>query len=139
MHNDYIFKTRVVNKDGTKGIAYVEDGMVLAVDKVTKKERFGTNPEELLGLSFATCLNATLMTLLKASNKDNESEVRVDVYLKRNKEEKKLYFVVDAFVEVKGMSLEEMTPFIETAEEKCPVSQLLSGNEHVSVKAHIFE
>jgi len=138
LNNDYIFKTRAVNKNGMDGVAYIENGLIVPLASVSKKERLGTNPEELIGLSYATCLNSTLKSILRAKSLNNESDVRVDVYFKRNSEDRRFYFQIDAFLEVKGMTLEEMKPFVDEAHYRCPVSQLFEGSKTVTVQPFIF-
>ncbi|HHT55498.1 MAG TPA: OsmC family peroxiredoxin [Acholeplasma sp.] len=139
MQKDYLFKTTAVNKDGGNGKAYIKDGMVVPIASIHGKERLGTNPEELLALSYSTCLNSTLQSILRARKLNNETEVRVDVYFKRNQTDRRFFFQVDAFIEVKGMTIEEMTPFVEEAHYRCPVSQLMHESETVTVNPWIFE
>ena len=139
MQKDYLFKTTAVNKDGGNGKAYIKDGMVVPIASIHSKERLGTNPEELLALSYSTCLNSTLQSILRARKLNNETEVRVDVYFKRNQTDRRFFFQVDAFIEVKGMTIEEMTPFVEEAHYRCPVSQLMHESETVTVNPWIFE
>jgi|SRR5690554_1745508 len=138
MKKDYLFKTTAINKDGGNGIAYIKDGIVVPVASLSGN-RPGTNPEELLGLSYSTCLNSTLQSILRARKIPNETEVRVDVYFKRNQTDRRFFFQVDAFIEVKGMTIEEMTPFVEETHYRCPVSQLLHNSETVTVNPWIFE
>src|SRR5690554_4354333 len=133
MQKDYLFKTTAINVDGMETVAYIQDGMVVPLDSVSKKERLGTNPEELLGLSYATCLNTTLKSVLRSKSLTNDSEVRVNVYLKKNTEDRRLFFQVDALIEVKGMTIDEMTPLVDETHYRCPVSQLFDGSKTVSV------
>lgn len=141
MNQDYIFKTRAVNKDGMNGITYIENGIIVPLSPVNKKPRLGSNPEELIGMSYASCLNSTLIAILKSKRLTNETDVRVDVYFKRDLEDKdkRYFFQIDAFLEVKNMTLEEMTPYVNEAHYRCPVSQLLKDSKTVTVKPFIFE
>lgn len=133
-----IYQTTAINKDGSTGYAYIKDGLSVKTSSIYNNED-GTNPEQLIGLSWATCLHSTLKTILKAKNYQNESEVRVNVSLKHNKELKDFYFVLEGFVEIKGLDIESMIPLINEADSKCPVSKLLfkEGN-NVSLTPTIF-
>lgn len=141
MNKDYIFKTRAVNKDGMNGVTYIEDGIIVPLSPVSKVPKLGSNPEELIGMSYASCLNSTLLSILKSKKLDNKTDVRVDVYFKRDLEDKdrRFFFQIDALLEVQGMSIEEMRPFVEEAHYRCPVSQLLKDSKTVTVNPFIFE
>ncbi|WP_162140129.1 OsmC family protein [Haploplasma axanthum] len=136
--NDYIFKTTAVNSDGAKGTAHIIDGIEVKLDHVTKKDRNGTNPEELLALAWATCLSSTLKTVLRSKSIENEIEVRVDVFLKHNEALKRYYFEVNGYIEIKGMPLNEMKQYLKETDERCPISQLISKNTNVTLNVTNF-
>ncbi|MDY0277100.1 MAG: OsmC family protein [Acholeplasma sp.] len=136
--NDYLFKTTAINKDGGKGIAYIKDGMIIPLDHFNQKERLGSNPEELFALAWATCLHSTLKLLLRAKNMTNESEVRVQVFLKLNRETKRYYFDVYGEIEIKGLELDEMEKIIAETDSRCPISQLIADKPTVHLKASKF-
>ena len=140
MNKDYIFKTRAVNKNGMNGVTYIEDGIVVPLSPLNKTPKLGSNPEELMGMSYASCLSSTLLSILKSKRLENEADVRVDVYFKRDLEDKdrRFFFQIDAFLEVVGMSIEEMTPYVEEAHYRCPVSQLLKDSNTVTVQPFVF-
>lgn len=138
MNKDYVFMATAINKDGTDGISYIKDGIVLPVAPVSNKERLGTNPEELFALAWATCLNSALKFVLKSNGLTNESEVRVEVYFKLNREEKRYYFDVKGYVDIKRLTLSEMEPLIEQADYRCPLSQLMAHSKTVSLEAKVF-
>ena len=73
-----LFHAEIVNETGVNGQAFVKNGGLNVKLSSPLSDEEGTNPEELLGLSFSTCLNATIQSLLKARGKENE--IRVEVH-----------------------------------------------------------
>ena len=58
-----LYHTEVINDKGVNGTVYVKGGESLLTSDPLKDSP-GFNPEQLFGLSWATCLNATLEALL---------------------------------------------------------------------------
>lgn len=130
-----LFHAEMVNETGVNGEAFVKnDGLNVKLSSPLSKEE-GTNPEELLGLSFSTCLNATIQSLLKARGKETTSRVEVHVDFIRESNGIGYFFNVVAFAKIDGLSFEESEKIVEEAEHRCPVSKLLAGSKTVSVKA----
>ncbi|UJF14764.1 OsmC family protein [Jeotgalibaca sp. MA1X17-3] len=90
MSKDSLFHAEMINEDGISGTAFVRDGLSVQVSSVTSPQK-GTNPEELLGLSWATCLNATIQSLLKGRGTPAKSKVVVHVDLKKKKNFRNLF------------------------------------------------
>ncbi|MGX7394833.1 OsmC family protein [Carnobacterium mobile] len=129
-----LFHAEMVNEDGVNGVAYVKnDELKVTVSSPTSSAP-GTNPEELLGLSLSTCLNATIQSLLKARGKKNQSRVEVQVDFMREPSGIGFYFNVLALAQVKGMPFDEADNLIKEAEKRCPVSKLLIGSQTVTIK-----
>ena len=130
-----LFHAEIVNETGVNGQAFVKNGGLNVKLSSPLSDEEGTNPEELLGLSFSTCLNATIQSLLKARGKEYESRVEVHVDYMREPNGIGFFFNVEAFAKIEGLSFEESTKIVEEAENRCPVSKLLAGSQTVSVTA----
>lgn len=130
-----LFHAEIVNETGVNGQAFVKNGGLKVKLSSPLSDEEGTNPEELLGLSFSTCLNATIQSLLKARGKENESRVEVHVDYMREPSGIGFFFNVEAFAKIEGLPFEESEKIVEEAENRCPVSKLLAGSQTVSVTA----
>lgn len=133
-----IYKTNVFNLNGTDGYVESDDGLHLEVASVSDSAREGTNPEQLIGMSWATCLNSTMRALLKARKIEANSKVRVEVSFKQEKA-MSYYFELHAYASIEGMSAEESLKIAEQAHRRCPVSKLMEGSETVFVHAEAYE
>lgn len=133
-----IYETVVINEKGTSGFIETDDGLKLEVSSPTDPTRTGPNPEQFMGMAWSTCLNATMQVMLKAKRTPKESKVRVVVTF--NKEENKpgYYFTMNAYASVEGYSIEETLKLANQAHAQCPVSKLISANEHVHVHAEMY-
>lgn len=121
----------VTNINGTNGVAKVSTGLVYDLAPIRNKDYTKSNPETLLAASLSTCLNATLMSVLKLNNFTNQSTVQVVVDLYSNKELGKLVFKVKVYLAIEGFDLLQTEKYMEIADAKCPVSNLLN-KENVS-------
>lgn len=130
-----LFHAEIVNETGVNGQAFVKNGGLNVKLSSPLSDEEGTNPEELLGLSFSTCLNATIQSLLKARGKEHESRVEVHVDYMREPSGIGFFFNVEAFAKIEGLPFEESKKIVEEAENRCPVSKLLAGSQTVSVTA----
>lgn len=129
-----LFHTEAVNESGVNGMAYIRDGgLCVDVSNPTSKEQ-GTNPEELLGLSLSTCLNATIKSLLSGRGMTNSSMVEVHVDLYPEPIESGFFFKVNAYAKIEDMSFEKAQRIVEQAEKRCPVSKLLKGSSMVTIE-----
>lgn len=129
-----LFHTEAVNENGVSGTAYIKHGgLSVNVSNPTSKEQ-GTNPEELLGLSLSTCLNATIKSLLRGRGLTNSSVVEVHVDLYPEPIESGFFFRVNAYAKIEGMSFEKAQKIVEQAEERCPVSKLLKRSSMVTIE-----
>lgn len=130
---DRLYRCEVINKDGIHGRSYVVDGLDVTVSSPLNT-RPGTNPEELLGLSFSTCLSATLKQILKEEkivNRKSKARVYVDLY--HETDERGYYFLVTALLSVESFKADEILEIVKKVERRCPVSKLLIGSDGVSV------
>lgn len=133
-----LYTTRVHNDQGIKGTAWVEGENELQVvtSSPLKPEEVGTNPEQLIALSWATCLNATIEIALKRHGfKDVSSEVAIQVDYRLNQETSITYFgfKVDIYIDLAQNKADEI---VDEAESRCPVSQIIGDYPHVEIVVH---
>ncbi|AMB97809.1 OsmC family protein [Aerococcus urinaeequi] len=133
-----LYSTRVHNDQGLKGTAWVEGENELRVQTSSplKADEPGTNPEQLIALSWATCLNATIeIALDRHGIKDVTSEVAIQVDYKLNQETSITYFVfkVDIYID---LARNEADAIVYEAESRCPVSQIIGDYQHVEIVVH---
>lgn len=133
MNKDSLFHAEVVNNNGVTGNAYVKDGG-LTVELGKPGSGQGTNPEELFGLSWATCLNETLQTFLKGRGLEASSKVEVHVDYKREKTGPGFYFELKALMSIEGMDNDSAKKFAQTAHRYCPVSKIIGDYEHAVIE-----
>lgn len=132
----HIYETIIYNHDGSKGSSYVEGGLSVNVSSPTSSNP-GANPEQLLGLAWATCLNATVKSILERQKLDNPSYVRVTVRL-WFEEKTRYHFTLHAEVAIKDLDMEKTRLYTETAHRFCPVSKLIGSNKDVTIEAIPF-
>lgn len=133
-----LYTTRVHNDQGIKGTAWVEGENELRVvtSSPLKPEEAGTTPEQLIALSWATCLNATIEIALKRHGfKDVSSEVAIQVDYRLNQETSITYFgfKVDIYIDLAQNKADEI---VDEAESRCPVSQIIGDYPHVEIVVH---
>lgn len=133
-----LYSTRVHNDQGLKGTAWVEGENELRVQTSSplKADEPGTNPEQLIALSWATCLNATIeIALDRHGIKDVTSEVAIQVDYKLNKETKVTYFdfKVDVFLD---LPRDQAETIVYEAEGRCPVSQIIGDYTYTEMVIH---
>lgn len=131
------YRTEASNHDGGAGVSEVAGGMQVAVASPLDPERDTTasNPEQLLALAWATCLNATARVFV---DRERRSAVRVEVELHDAADGPGYEFHVDAYLSVEGASLDETEQVLAQAHARCPVSKLLAGAATVAVHAEAF-
>ncbi|WP_311406430.1 OsmC family protein [Liquorilactobacillus uvarum] len=127
-----LYETEAVNQDGLNGHAFIENGLKLEISN-PRSEASGTNPEQLLGLSLSTCMNATLQAIERDRGLKHTSEVRVKVTMVKGSAG--LEFLVKARVYIPSVDLKTAERFVKLAEKRCPVSKLLSNSGNYSIEA----
>lgn len=127
-----LYETDIYNKDGLNGYAYVPNGIAVAVSNPRNETMPGTNPEQLLGLSLSTCMNATLQAIERENDLDHTAEVHVHVTMVKGTDG--LEFLVHAMVSIPSVSYERAVELTNQAEQRCPVSKLLSGSINYTVE-----
>lgn len=126
------YRTEAINRDGGDGIAGVPDGLTVTVSSPLNPDRdpSGTNPEQLLALAWATCLNATAQAVVARRTR---TAVRVEVELHDASTGTGYEFHVDAFMSVEDASRETTRRVLDAAHARCPVSKLIGGAATVAV------
>lgn len=128
------YRTQAINRDGGDGAAGVPDGLSVTVASPLNPDRdlSGTNPEQLLALAWATCLNATAQAVVAGAAR---TAVRVEVELHDATAGSGYEFHVDAYLSVQDASAAETRRVLDAAHARCPVSKLLGDATTVAVHA----
>ncbi|PTQ84539.1 organic hydroperoxide reductase OsmC/OhrA [Trichococcus patagoniensis] len=128
-----LYHTEVINDEGLNGTAYVKDGASLQTSDPLKDSP-GFNPEQLFGLAWSTCLNATIEALLNARGAAARSKVEAHVDFSREDDRKGFYFDLKAYVSVEGMELADVEKLAQSAHNRCPVSKIIGDYNHVTLE-----
>jgi len=131
------YRTEASNRDGGAGTSVVHGGMAVPVASPLNPERDpdASNPEQLLALAWATCLNATARVFVP---RDQRTTVRVEVELHDAADAPGYEFHVDAYLSAEGASPDETERILAQAHARCPVSKLLSAAATVAVHAEPY-
>jgi organic hydroperoxide reductase OsmC/OhrA len=126
------YRTQAINRDGGDGTAGVPDGLTVTVSSPLNPERdpAGTNPEQLLALAWATCLNATAQAVVA---RPTRTTVRVEVELHDASTGSGYEFHVDAYLSVEDAETAETERVLAAAHARCPVSKLIGDAATVAV------
>lgn len=145
-----LFTAVAENRSGVDGESWIEGGLRLEVRSPTAPERRdpgprtadngavaaesrpATNPEELLALSWATCLNAAARVV---AGPGVDVVARTRVALHPRLDGHGFEFSAHAELSFDGRSPEEAEALAAAAHERCPVSRMLAGRSPVSVVA----
>lgn len=131
------YRTSASNRDGGVGVSVVDGGMAVPVASPLnpERERDASNPEQLLALAWATCLNATARVFV---TREQRTAVRVEVALLDAADGPGYEFHVDAYLSVEDASPEETGRVLAAAHARCPVSKLLDGAATVAVHPEAY-
>lgn len=126
------YRTAAFNTDGGDGVSRVPGGLEVAVASPLSDaaDSDATNPEQLLALAWATCLNATAQVIVGGARR---TAVRVEVGLHDARPGPGLEFHVDAYLSAEGAEVAEVERVLAAAHARCPVSKLLAGAATVRV------
>ena len=133
----HIYKTFITNDQGSTGSVSTDTHYLFHTKPVKEASGAATNPEQLLGASWATCLNSTLHSVLKARQIEALSRIRVEVDLFFD-DVTRYEFHIKAYVAIQGLSLEETKKYTDIADRYCPVSKLLKNNQNVSIVTEVY-
>lgn len=131
------YRTEAINRDGGDGTSSVSGGLSVTVASPLNPDRdpSGTNPEQLLALAWATCLNATAQAVVARKQR---TAVRIEVELHDAAPGPGLEFHVDAYLSVEGADAAQTERVLEAAHARCPVSKLLGGAATVAVHGEAY-
>lgn len=131
------YRTTAVNRDGGDGVSAVPGGLTVTVSSPlgAAPDPDATNPEQLLALAWATCLNSTAQVIVRGRRR---TAVRVEVELHPAEPGPGFEFRVDAFVSVEGASASEAQEVTDAAHARCPVSKLLRDAPTVRVHTEVY-
>ena len=95
----------------------------------------GTSAGELVAMSLATCLNATLNVLIKAKRLivNQHVEVRYRSY-KEDVPSDGFYFELLATIHLPDLNEEDAQALVTRTKQLCPVSKMLDAYPHVSIE-----
>lgn len=123
------------NTSGVSGESWVDDGLRVNVESPTAADRNGaTNPEELLALSWATCLNAAARVV---AGPGVDVAATASVSLHQRSDGDGFEFAAHARLHFPGKSAAESERLAAEAHARCPVSRMLSGASQVRVSAQL--
>lgn len=132
MSEKVLYHTVVENSEGIHGVAKVISGGDLQVTTANPVSADpGTNPEQLVGLALATCLNATIEAEEKRRGLKHASVVRVGI--KMGFDNPGFQFWLDCQVKIPEVDQETAQAILDKAETRCPVDKLLKGSGNLTV------
>lgn len=129
-----IFTTIVRNDEGLEGTAYVVGGDFKVLTSSPTNNKPGTNPEELIGLAWSTCLNASIEYALKRrqiKNVHSEVEIQIDYLREGNSDQTYFKFKVSVLIDLPQTDAEEIAA---EAHSRCPVSKIVGEYPHYEMK-----
>ncbi|MGB4777900.1 OsmC family protein [Microbacterium sp.] len=131
------YRTSAINHDGGDGVTAVPDGLAVSVFNPLSPDADTTasNPEQLLALAWATCLNATAQAVV---GRERRTAVRVEVALRDAERRPGYEFEVTAFLSAEGFDDEATTRLADAAHARCPVSRLLHGAPTATVRTEAY-
>lgn len=131
------YRTAARNDDGGTGVSRVDGGLEVAVSNPLdpNADLARSNPEQLLALSWATCLNATAQAIVRGAHR---TSVRVEVSMQDSEAGGGFEFVATAFVSGEGLDAAAAAALAASAHQRCPVSRLLEKADTVSVQSEPF-
>lgn len=125
-----LYSTIVRNDEGLEGRVYVVDGLEVQTSSPMNKKA-GTNPEQLFGLAWSTCLNASIEYAIKKRRLReiaSEVEIRVDYLKEANTDQTYFGFDVNVYIDLPQDLAEEIAA---EAHNRCPVSKIVNDYPHV--------
>lgn len=131
------YRTQAHNRTGADGISTVPGGLAVTVASPlgAAPDAAATNPEQLLALAWATCLNGTAHVIVEGRTR---TTVRVEVELHAAAPGPGYEFRVHAFLSVEGADAAETERILAAAHARCPVSKLLHAATTVRVSTEPY-
>lgn len=131
------YRTYASNDDGGTRVSRVPGGLEVAVSNPLQPGHDATasNPEQLLALAWATCLNATAQAIVAG---ERQTRVRAEVTLRDAEGRAGYEFVVTAFVSGEGLDEEQASGLAAAAHDRCPISRLLEASPLAEVRGETW-
>lgn len=133
-----IYETVVTNTEGTRGTTTADNGLIFNVAPVLKADPEHTNPEQLIGASWATCLNSAIISVIRSKRLTSRSRVDVKVKLWLHPVER-YSFTLDATASIEGLDEQTTKEIIDYAHTLCPVSKLIGDKPGVTLTIVPYE
>ena len=134
-----IYQVTASNSDGIDGTVSLSSGKEVKTSHPLN-DLPGFNPEELMGLAWSTCLNATLQALMERELKPTpKSQVDVEVTLISEGLGQGYTFELVARAAIQGLPIEQAQTYVEAAHKRCPVSKLIQASPTVEVETIEWE
>lgn len=127
-----MYETVITNKEGTSGVATATNGLVFNLAPVAKSDSEHTNPEQLIGSAWATCLNSAIISVIRSKRLTNKSRVDVKVKLWLHPVER-YSFTLDATAAIENLDPDTTKEIIDYAHRLCPVSKLIGDKPGVTL------
>lgn len=129
-----IYQVTAHNQDGIDGQVTLSSGKIVETSHPLN-DLPGFNPEELMGLAWSTCLNATIQALLERQiTPPPLSKVDVTVSLVSEGLGQGYAFELEARAAIQGLSLKEADHYVQAAHKRCPVSKLIAASPTIRLK-----
>lgn len=132
MEKEVKYTTWVENATGIQGPTGSLDGELQVQVSSPLKAVAGTNPEQLVSLAFATCLNATIEAEEKRRGFDHQSVVRVKSEM--GPDTLGYQFWLTAYVKIPQVDRATVQAILEKSEKRCPMAKLLGASLNVTIK-----
>ncbi|MBF0777417.1 OsmC family protein [Streptococcus cuniculi] len=128
-----LYSVTATNQEGIHStVALSSQKSLSTAHPLTRDEGF--NPEELMATAWATCLNATIQSLLEGQKNTRQSRVEVTCELHREATMGTGYFFqVHAKTSIEGLVLEEAEKLVQLAHSRCPISKLIAQSQTISL------
>lgn len=127
-----IYETIIYHDDNNKSLVTTDNGFRVGVAPVKDADLWHTNPEQLIGASWAACLKATIDSIIKARKLTNKSKVNIKVTLLFDPKTR-YEFKIEGFAAIENLNLEDAQRIVKSAHRLCPVSKLIGNNESVTL------
>ncbi|MFU8793230.1 MAG: OsmC family protein [Acholeplasmataceae bacterium] len=130
----YLNEITITSHSENQGYTTSSTGFKVPIKDATHQTD-GTSAGELVAMSLATCLHATLHVLMKAKRLTLES--RIDVRYRSYKEDTPslgFYFELLATIHLPGLNDDDAQALVSRTKELCPVSKMLTQYPHVSIE-----
>ena len=129
-----IYQVTASNRDGIDGVVHLSSGKEVETSHPLN-DLTGFNPEELMGLAWSTCLNATIQALMERELKPTpKSRVDVQVTLVSEGLGQGYAFELLARAAIQGLSIQQAQEYVQAAHKRCPVSKLIQASPTVTVE-----